>query len=325
MSQKEQILRGKMPVGMLQEMCMKSSNPLPVYHFAGEEVSPLGPNVKTFTHIASAMGKQANGVGRSKQESKHEAAWQLIRELLNLPADESDDLVAAAEDRNSLAAVEMGIDRVTQLREICLQRNFKLPEFELVRNYGPSHAPVFEYEVRITNIVRRGTHSTKKGAKQIACQEMIKTLQAMAVDDSCLQLQSLDAVIEQEEQTSDQVIRSYREYAQSDNKKKLGVSLADRHLFFLELPSESIAEAHRIMENPVDSHQEKCHLIPKALGLKYKITLNNPNVATKRCSAMHSFELQNPDYDCYLFGAGDAFFTEVFNYFCIMLNFNQVS
>uniref|UniRef100_A0A182IT66 DRBM domain-containing protein n=1 Tax=Anopheles atroparvus TaxID=41427 RepID=A0A182IT66_ANOAO len=324
MSTKESVLRGKTPVQLLQEMCLKLNTSLPTYQFQGEESSPLGKNMKIFSHIVHAMNYEATGIGRSKQDSKHEAAWQLIRTVLNLPADESDDLAAAAEERNMHAAVELVTDRVNQLRDICIQRNFPLPEFELVRSYGPSHAPVFEYEVRIRDIVRRGSHSTKKGAKQIACQEMIKTLQELPVDECFLQVQSLDDALQEEEMTNDQLIRTYREYTQSDNKKKLGVQLADRHKYFLELPKERISEAYRIMLDQHETTREKCSLIPTALGLKFKITPNNILLPTKRGYNMSTFDLLNPDYDCFIFGQGEEFYSEVYQYFCRMLNFQQL-
>uniref|UniRef100_A0A182PJI6 DRBM domain-containing protein n=1 Tax=Anopheles epiroticus TaxID=199890 RepID=A0A182PJI6_9DIPT len=318
---KAEILKDKMPVTVLQEIAHKSKLPLPMYQFIGEEVSPLNSNVKTFTYVVMALGKKATGVGRSKQEAKHEAAWQLIRLALELPPDEEDEMVAtAAEERGSLAALELGMDRVSQVRDICIQRNFPLPEFELVRNYGPSHAPVFEYECRIREIVRRGSHSTKKGAKQIACQEMIKTLQSMPVEDHGMQMLSLDQAINEVEENEENVIRSYREYTQSDNKKKLGVTIADRHRFFLELPQERIDDARQLLLNETETIQEKCYRIAQVLGLKAKITIANSNILTTNGGAMNTFELINPDYDCFIAGIGETFFKNVYEYFLCMLN-----
>ncbi|XP_035914855.1 uncharacterized protein LOC118513339 isoform X2 [Anopheles stephensi] len=317
---KAEILKGKVPVTLLQEMCAKSKCSLPVYQFISDEISPHCANVKIFTYMVSALGKQARGVGRSKQDSKHEAAWQLIRLVLDLPPGEGDDMVDAAGDRGSLAALELGTDRVSQVRDICIQRNFPLPEIELVRNYGPSHAPVFEYECRIRDIVRRGTHATKKGAKQIACQEMIKTLQSMPVEEESLQVLTLDQAIEEADDTNENLIRTYREYTQSDNKKKLGVSLADRHTFFLELPQERIDQARQLLVNPDETVREKCLQIATALGLKSKIQLSNPNLPRNKGCYLSTFELVNPDYDCLIVGEGDTFYANVCDYFVRMLN-----
>ncbi|XP_053667230.1 uncharacterized protein LOC128716335 [Anopheles marshallii] len=297
---KAEILKGKMPVTLLQEMCAKNKSSLPLYQYIDEEISLHAPNVKIFTYKVSALGKQANGVGRSKQEAKHEAAWQLIRLALDLPACADDEIVAA-----------LGVDRVCQVRDICIQRNFPLPEIELVRNYGPSHAPVFEYECRIQEIVRRGVHATKKGAKQIACQEMIKTLQSMPVEEESLQLLPLDMAIEEADDTNENIIKTYREYTTSDIKKKLGVSIADRHTFFLELPQERIDEARRLLMDPNESEREKCFRIATTLGLKSKILTSNPNLPTIKGNHMSTFELLNPDFDCLIIGEGEAFYTKV--------------
>ncbi|XP_050072507.1 uncharacterized protein LOC126560591 [Anopheles maculipalpis] len=317
---KAEILKGKVPVAMLQEMCAKSKCSLPVYQYISDEVSPHSANAKIFTYMVSALGKQAKGIGRSKQESKHEAAWQLIRSVLNLPAEEEDEMVAAAGERGSLAALELGVDRVSQVRDICIQRNFPLPEIELVRNYGPSHAPVFEYECRIRDIVRRGMHATKKGAKQIACQEMIKTLQSMPVEEENLQLLTLDDAIEEADDTKENIIRNYREYTQSDSKKKLGVSIADRHTFFLELSQERIDQARQLLLNPEETVREKCLRIATVLGLKHKIEFSNTNLPKKSGNFLSTYELMNHEYDCLIIGEGETFYSNVCDYFARMLN-----
>ncbi|XP_053673492.1 uncharacterized protein LOC128723751 [Anopheles nili] len=312
---KTEILKGKMPVALLQEMCFKVQGPPPIYQYLGEE-SVHFSNTKKFTHAVSALGKIAKGAGRSKQESKHEAAWQLIRQLLDLPEADTD---TGADNQDGTAVPDLCLDRVTQVRDICIQRNFPLPEFELVRSYGPSHAPVFEYECRIRDIVRRGTHSTKKGAKQNACQEMIATLQSMPVEESALQIQVLDMALEAVEEDVENVVRTYREYTQSDNKKKLGVSIADRHTFFLDLPKDRIEESRRMLENPDLTLSEKCYQIPLSLGLKTKLTISNGNMPTIKGSCLNTFELLHPEYDCFIYGQGEAIYQKIFDYFEKML------
>ncbi|XP_035776058.1 uncharacterized protein LOC118458045 [Anopheles albimanus] len=324
MTKKETVLRGKTPVTMLQEICMSKRVPTPSYHYIGESSSPAGPNVKTFQHKVLAMGQEALGLGRSKQDSKHEAAWQMIRLLLDIPPDEDEQQgVVSSGGTAEDAPLDVGVDKVSQVRDICVQRNFPLPEFELVRSYGPSHAPVFEFECRIREIVRRGSHSTKKGAKQIACQEMIKTLQAMPVEETSLQLVAVDTAIEQEENDMEKVIQTYREYSQSDNKKRLGVSIAERYKFFQELPESRIAEALSVMADDSETVREKCFRIPQALGLKYTIKQHDTNVPTTDGGYMGTFELNNSEYDCYIVGLGDELFENVYRYFMNMLNYTQ--
>ncbi|XP_058059200.1 RISC-loading complex subunit tarbp2 [Anopheles bellator] len=321
MSIKANILKGKTPVTLLQEICQKESAAIPSYAFLGEASSSLGVNQKTFTHRATAMAKSATGVGRSKQDSKHEAAWQLICLLLGIPTDEDDDADGRmTEDGGNL---DTG-DKVMLVRDICVQRCFPLPEFNLVRNVGPSHAPLFEYECRIRDIVRRGTHTTKKGAKQAACSEMIKTLQALPVEETCLQLQTIDLALKEASNEDEQVVRTYREYSQSANKKKLGVTIADRHDFFMSLPEARIAEALAVMADTNETLCEKCHRIPQALNLKYAIQLHDSNTGLSSGGYLSTFELINPEYDCLIMGVGDELYNNVFRYFSDMLNFTQV-
>ncbi|XP_052867153.1 RISC-loading complex subunit tarbp2 [Anopheles cruzii] len=319
MSIKAKMLKDKTPVTLLQEMCQKESAAMPIYEFLGEMCSPLGPNEKTFTHRVTAMAKNTTGVGRSKQESKHEAAWQLICLLRGFTTDEDDDADAGGN-------LETGGDKVMLVRDICVQRYFPLPEFTLVRNVGPSHAPLFEYECRIRDIVRRGTHSTKKGAKQAACSEMIKTLQALPVEETSLQLQTIDLALKEVLNEDEQVVRTYREYSQSANKKKLGVTIADRHDFFMNLPEAEarIGEALAVMADERETNCEKVHRIPQVLGLKYAIQVHDRNIGLSSGGFMNTFELINPEYDCLIMGVGDDLYTNVLRYFSTMLKFTQV-
>ncbi|XP_055525519.1 double-stranded RNA-binding protein Staufen homolog isoform X2 [Wyeomyia smithii] len=173
-------LRNKTPVTELQELCAARKTIHPIYECTGEELDNTVPNSKIFTTSVKALGLSSTGFGRSKKDSKHDAALRLLKELLQQGDTDMH------EDRQLSMFLS---DKVTEVRDICVQRNFPLPEFECVRSSGPSHAPEFEYECRIGKIVRQGVHKTKKGAKQAACYEMIKTLQAdYPVPDYALQL-----------------------------------------------------------------------------------------------------------------------------------------
>lgn len=167
-------LSSKTPVTELQEMCLSRKAPAPTYDFTGEEVDSLAPNAKMFTTSVTALGFSCSGIGRSKKDSKHDAAFKLLKMLFQQGLSD----VNMDDDEHFLSVLSS--DKVTEVRDICVQRNFEMPQFECVRNSGPSHAPEFEYECRIGKIVRRGVHKTKKGAKQAACHEMIKTLQAVS-------------------------------------------------------------------------------------------------------------------------------------------------
>ncbi|XP_055603805.1 double-stranded RNA-binding protein Staufen homolog 1-like isoform X2 [Uranotaenia lowii] len=262
----------------------------------------------------TALGSSCVGRGRSKKDSKHDAAFRLLRILQS--AGNCDD---ESDDSHFLAV--LSTDKVTELRDICVQRNFPEPSFECVRQSGPSHAPIFEYECRITTIVRRGIHKTKKGAKQAACDAMIKTLQAMPVEDDEMQIQTLDQAADQTFEEDEHLIRTYREYKNSDIKKKLGVKIVDRHRYFEELDNTKIESARRIAFDEMMDTCDKCMQIPKALGLKYSIKTEDSQLTTKDGQKLFTFELLNNEFDVFIYGLRDEFFTNVLSYLNNMLNF----
>lgn len=308
----------KTPITELQELCDARKVPHPAYEYTGEEVDSMAPNAKIFTTSVHALGFSCSGKGRSKKDSKHDAAFKMLKLLFQKGISDVD----MDDDEHFLSVLSS--DKVTEVRDICVQRNFEVPEFVCVRNSGPSHAPEFEYECRIGKIVRRGVHKTKKGAKQAACNEMIKTLQAMPVEDSEMQVLSLDKAAEMAEDEDERTIRTYRELVNSDIKKKLGVKISDRHRFLEELDESKIQAARTIAMDELLNVEDKCTLIPKALGLKFELKLENSNLHTKQGRKLYSFELLSTEFDCFIFGLRDQFYETVYDYFKNMLNFDNI-
>lgn len=291
-------------------MCAQRKAPLPLYESAGEDNSQ--PPAKIFSTSVTALGQTCVGIGRSKKDSKHAAALKLLK-LLACHGERAVNL----DDQQTVSSS----DKVTEVRDICIQRNFQVPEFECVRSSGPSHAPEFEFECRIGSIVRRGVHNTKKGAKQAACHEMIKTLQAMPIEENMMQVQSLDQAAKMAVDEDEHIIRNYREYKNSDIKKKLGVKIAERHNYFVELDREKIDAARSLAMDETINIQEKCSLIPRTLGLKFEMKLEDSQLHMDNGRKLFSFELMNSEYDCFIFGLGNEFYESVYRYFTTMLNF----
>lgn len=63
---------------------------------------------------------------------------------------------------------------VDALRDLCVKKSFPLPAFELVQQTGTYLQPEYTYQCTVSTIKRMGTAETKKIAKQIAAQEVIK-------------------------------------------------------------------------------------------------------------------------------------------------------
>lgn len=146
----------------------------------------------------------------------------------------------------------------------------------------------------------------------------------MPVEDSEMQVQSLDRAAEMAEDEDEHTIRTYRELINSDIKKKMGVKIADRHRFFEELDQAKILAARRIAMDELLNVEDKCTLIPKALGLKFDLKLENSSLQTKQGRKLYSFELLSTEFDCFMFGLRDQFYDGVYDYFKNMLNFDYI-
>lgn len=71
-------------------------------------------------------------------------------------------------------------DAVRALRDLCVQRDYPLPTFEMIQQAGPPESPQYTFECRVAQIVRMATDITKKKAKQLAAQQMIEIIQAVS-------------------------------------------------------------------------------------------------------------------------------------------------
>lgn len=67
-------------------------------------------------------------------------------------------------------------DYVTELLNLCVQRNYNKPEFRCVDSYGPSHDPSFVFECRLSSIVGTATANNKNQSKQMAAKEVYESL-----------------------------------------------------------------------------------------------------------------------------------------------------
>lgn len=143
----------------------------------------------------------------------------------------------------------------------------------------------------------------------------------MPVEDSGMQIQSLDQAAKMDMEEDEHIIRTYRELVNSDIKKKLGVKITDRHRFFEEMEPDKIQSARRVFIDELLDVEDKCTSIPKSLGLKFEMKRENSDLVSITGKKLYTFELLNTEYDCFIFGEGDAFYQRIFDYFTNMLNF----
>lgn len=179
------------------------------------------------------------------------------------------------------------------------------------RAYGEPHAPVFTVICQLSSISRTGTHSTKKGAKQIAARAVLEVVQQFSQNEEQQQLATVEA------EPPEKLFKTYRELKQS-GIKPTSQRLRDRHMFFLRLPENDRNEANKILLDDsgiYGTNKDKVDMTCNALKLKYDIT-NVPNDPRGR----KIFALSKCNHDCVLSGREPDLYDEIIQHFKIMLN-----
>lgn len=251
----------------------------------------------------------AEGTGRSKQEAKHQAAANLLKIV------EKD-----MEKPGEFSKLEMNnrteIDYVGTLLDICVKRNLPVASFELIDSHGPSHAPSFTYECTVSHLKKKGTHSSKKGAKQVAAKAMFDLIQEMYPDDQKI-LVPVNVAMEAEETRTSSLFKSYREWKNSDSKFIPGVKLADRHNFFVNLQPEKYQKALAVLD-VAETDKEKAHLLADALGFPLEVF----RVFGEDCE-LTVLELEC-DFETVHVGTEEHVYRDFISYMKIMLNMNPL-
>uniref|UniRef100_A0A6B2EGQ0 Putative staufen n=1 Tax=Phlebotomus kandelakii TaxID=1109342 RepID=A0A6B2EGQ0_9DIPT len=292
----------KTPVTFLQEFCMKHNTIMPFYEEVRNEED------KMFTIRVKAFEATAEGSARSKQEAKHIAAGNLLMIL----GQDIESLRVATVEKISRAEQ----DYVGTLLDICIRRNIPIAKFECISSCGPSHAPSFTFKCEMSQISKTATHSTKKGAKQLVAKAMLDLVQEMFPDDQKI-LVPLDEAMQSDQERTDQIFKSYREWKNSDSKILPGVKLADRHNFFVNLPPETYARAMNVMAMQ-ETDQEKVHLLADALGYKLNVSRElgeNGELVVLELAC---------DFETVHFGYVQHIYRDFLSYMKIMLNLNSL-
>lgn len=249
---KKSKMNNKTPISILTELCSQKVN-YPASHkliksnnlkynfqktkpiFQELDPKTLGKNVENsvikFYIKVSALSKTALGFGVTKKAAKHAAAEQLLKKINN--AYDSDD-----EDESFNA---YNTDYVSELLNLCVQKNFHKPDFVLTESYGPTHLPVFTIECRLDSIKRSGSASNKQLAKKLAAKQVLDILKLSYPDQEKKLMHVNDENMAKEE--ARRKITSYLELKNRNQTNKMGTLLCDRHLFFIDHKDEEFIES----------------------------------------------------------------------------------
>ncbi|XP_034655403.1 double-stranded RNA-binding protein Staufen homolog 2-like [Drosophila subobscura] len=162
-------------VSSLEEFCAKSKTPAPKYDYIDGEDGGYVCKV-------IVMEIEANGNGRSKRDSRHSAAANMLKKLRTMPGlskHMSDDAVENGFDNGSDLYDELGNlkrDMVKELRDYCLRHETPLPFIEIVQQCGTRDAPEYLARCTVASIMRYGKSDTKRDARQRAAIEMLSAI-----------------------------------------------------------------------------------------------------------------------------------------------------
>lgn len=284
---------------------MKRHAALPYYNLVADGTEePL----KIFAYAVEVFGQKALGQGKSKKDAKHEAAIKILNILKNMDEFKADLQDVPGQVNQQRPQIAEGGDAIGQLLDICVQKDWPHASFELRKACGTAHAPFFEYECRIASLVRVGGSSTKKGAKQIAAQEMLNVILRMYADDNCKQIATLTDV------PPSKHIQTYREFKKSDIKTHLGIPLRHRHKFFQNLDAEDKAKIAEVLQEIHETPKERVYLLFKALSWEYKVSL----VPEHPLGRVMFFELLGINFDMAISGIESILYKEVLEYISSM-------
>lgn len=140
--------------------------------------------------------------------------------------------------------------------------------FEEIQSGGESLSRI-TYRCQLGSIIRNGTESTKKAAKQIAAREMLEAVQRS------LQNQEQNEIGSTDSEPPEKLFRKYRELKQVPAQPRK-LQLRNRHNFILRLPEENRNEAKKILLDNSSfiygTVKDRVHLACAALKLEYRVS-----------------------------------------------------
>lgn len=168
----------KTPASIIQEYAIKN-HLIPQYELIHNGIAE---SKVIFKYMLTLDGYETVGEGSSKKEAKHQAAFKLLKKIIEDKPQllktkfqqwDFENRVVSPFDNNIKENV------VGKLNDICGTNRLGLPEFNLVREEGQAHAKLFTISCQVGKMIERATHKTKKQAKHLAAVQMVSKLQSI--------------------------------------------------------------------------------------------------------------------------------------------------
>lgn len=168
----------KTPASIIQEYAAKNRL-VPQYDLIYNGISQ---SKVSFKYSLTLDGYVTVGEGSSKKEAKHVAAFKLLNEMIkDKPELLRTDFKQWDFEKHVVSPFDNNIkeNAVGKLNDICANNKLALPEFKLVREEGQAHAKLFTMSCQVSKMIEVATHKTKKQAKHLVADQMVKRLLSM--------------------------------------------------------------------------------------------------------------------------------------------------
>ncbi|XP_033249325.1 uncharacterized protein LOC117185883 [Drosophila miranda] len=285
----------KSAVSNLEEFCAKSKIPVPKYDYIeGEEGGYVCKIV--------LMDVESYGNGRSKRDSKHLAASNMIKRLRRMPGLSehlSDDIGGNGSDLYD-ELKNLNRDMIKELRDYCVRHEIPLPIIEIVQQCGTPDAPEFLACCSVVSIKRYGKSDKKKDARQRAAIEMLSVISSKETrmevvstkpsDQGTIPLVDGNSDIETERRL---IFSTYRDFIASGRTEFSARKVCDAHNYYKDFfPHLNKAAFEVINSTEYENEKDQLMHILKALN----ITPEFSTVPAKSMKTMVKIEL-NVEFD----------------------------
>lgn len=168
----------KTPASIIQEYAAKN-HIVPQYDLIYNGISQSKVSFK----YSLTLGDYVTvGEGSSKKEAKHVAAYKWLNEIIqDKPELLKTDFKQWDFKKHVVSPFDntIKVNAVGKLNDICANNKLALPEFKLVREEGQAHAKLFTMSCQVSKMIEIATHKTKKQAKHLVADQMVKRLLSM--------------------------------------------------------------------------------------------------------------------------------------------------
>lgn len=240
-----------------------------------------GSHNPVFVYRVQALGKFADGEGRSKQQAKHQAARNLI-DLLGIL--ENKEIAEEVVDVSVPEESEC-FNAVGELADYCYMNNHPEPVYDTINEAGPPHAKIFLVRCSVSQIHECGESGKKKIAKQVSAAKMLRRLKSLAGEEyNALVPAGAIKMPEMKPQglsaAESEVIERYNELKGSFAPDP-AVKFRDHHRALIGI-NENSPTLSKLISNEISVSQEDAIQLLEAIATELKVDLVPKIVKAKK-------------------------------------------